>query len=103
MYELHDVYVGGKDKLPTRIVVYKCTEEKKQKRLHDRAIRERTAFCMKIYLKLMDVGVLPYRYQPKILKYPLNGKSVFFISQTQSKIAHRTTYSLTFSIESHLL
>ena len=27
VYELHDVYVGSKDKLPTRIVVYRCTEE----------------------------------------------------------------------------
>lgn len=35
VYELHDVYVGSKDKLPTRIVVYRCTEEQKQKRLHD--------------------------------------------------------------------
>ncbi|EOO61196.1 hypothetical protein ICM_01097, partial [Bacillus cereus BAG1X2-3] len=41
VYELHDVYVGSKDKLPTRIVVYRCTEEQKQKRLHDRAIREK--------------------------------------------------------------
>ncbi|PEO53179.1 IS4 family transposase, partial [Bacillus toyonensis] len=41
VYELHDVYVGSKDKLPTRIVVYKCTEEQKQKRLRDRAIREK--------------------------------------------------------------
>ncbi len=39
--ELHDVYVGSKDKLPTRIVVYRCTEEQRQKRLHDRAIREK--------------------------------------------------------------
>jgi hypothetical protein len=41
VYELHDVYVGSKDKLPTRIVVYRCTEEQKQKRLRDRAIREK--------------------------------------------------------------
>ncbi|PKR94474.1 GTPase HflX [Bacillus cereus Rock4-18] len=41
VYELHDVYVGSKDKLPTRIVVYKYTEEQKQKRLRDRAIREK--------------------------------------------------------------
>ncbi|WP_142337073.1 IS4 family transposase, partial [Bacillus anthracis] len=41
VYELHDVYVGTKDKLPTRIVVYRCTEEQKQKRLRDRAIREK--------------------------------------------------------------
>ncbi len=27
VYELHDVYVGSKDKLPIRIVVYRCTEE----------------------------------------------------------------------------
>ncbi|MFK4434538.1 hypothetical protein BTGOE6_59550 [Bacillus wiedmannii] len=41
VYELHDVYVGSKDKLPTRIVVYRCTEEQKHKRLRDRAIREK--------------------------------------------------------------
>ncbi len=41
VYELHDVYVGSKDKLPTRIVVYRCTEEQKQKRLRDRATREK--------------------------------------------------------------
>lgn len=41
VYELQDVYVGSKDKLPTRIVVYRCTEEQKQKRLRDRAIREK--------------------------------------------------------------
>lgn len=41
VYELHDAYVGTKDKLPTRIVVYRCTEEQKQKRLRDRAIREK--------------------------------------------------------------
>ena len=41
VYELHDVYVGSKDKLPTRIVVYRCTEEQTQKRLRDRAIREK--------------------------------------------------------------
>lgn len=40
MYELHDVYVGSKDKLSTRIVVYRCIEEQKQKHLRDRAIRE---------------------------------------------------------------
>ncbi|WP_139213357.1 IS4 family transposase [Bacillus sp. 5mfcol3.1] len=40
VYELDDVYVGSKDKLPTRIVVYRCTEEQKQKRQRDRAIRE---------------------------------------------------------------
>ncbi|WP_134770020.1 transposase, partial [Bacillus cereus] len=39
--ELHDVYVVSKDKLPTRIVVYRCTEEQEQKRLRDRAIREK--------------------------------------------------------------
>ncbi|AAY60277.1 IS4-like element ISBce9 family transposase (plasmid) [Bacillus cereus] len=41
VYELHDVYVGSKDKLPTRIVVYRCTEEQKQKRLRDQTIREK--------------------------------------------------------------
>lgn len=41
VYELHDVYVGSKDKSPARIVVYRCTEEQKQKRLRDRAIREK--------------------------------------------------------------
>ncbi|MEN1938575.1 hypothetical protein AAIE21_24235, partial [Paenibacillus sp. 102] len=38
---------------------------------------EKTAFCMKIYLKLMDVGWYPIAHQPKILKYPLNGN--FFV------------------------
>lgn len=42
VYELHDVYVGrSKDKLPNRIVVYRCTEEQKQKRLRNQAIREK--------------------------------------------------------------
>lgn len=41
LHELHDVHVGSKDKLPNRIVVYRCIEEQKQKRLRDRAIREK--------------------------------------------------------------
>jgi hypothetical protein len=39
--ELRDVYVGSKEKLPTRIVIYRCTEEQTAKRLKDRAIREK--------------------------------------------------------------
>ena len=41
VYELQDVYVGSETNFPTRIVVYRCTEAQKQKRLHDRAIREK--------------------------------------------------------------
>lgn len=30
VYELHDVYVGSKGSLPTRIVACRCTEEQKK-------------------------------------------------------------------------
>ncbi len=41
VYELYDVHVGSKDKLPTRIVVYICIEKQKHKHLRDRVIREK--------------------------------------------------------------
>ncbi|KIV60161.1 IS4 family transposase [Aneurinibacillus migulanus] len=41
VYELPNVYVGSQERLSTRLIIYKCTEEQTQKRLKDRAIREK--------------------------------------------------------------
>ncbi len=41
IYEIFDAYVGMTDKVPTRIIVHRLTDEQQQKRLRDQAIREK--------------------------------------------------------------
>ncbi len=43
-YEISDAYVGMIDKVPTRVIVHRLTDEQQQKRLRDQAIREKTVF-----------------------------------------------------------
>ncbi|MBJ8056712.1 IS4 family transposase, partial [Bacillus cereus] len=40
-HEITDAYVGMSDKIPTRIIVHRLTEEQQQKRLQDQAVREK--------------------------------------------------------------
>ncbi|MEH6932676.1 IS4 family transposase [Bacillus sp. JJ783] len=40
-YEITDAYVGMSDKVPTRVIVHRLTEEQQQKRLRDQAVREK--------------------------------------------------------------
>lgn len=40
-YEISDAYVGMIDKVPTRVIVHRLTDEQQQKRLRDQAIREK--------------------------------------------------------------
>ncbi|PKJ55677.1 IS4 family transposase [Bacillus sp. SN10] len=40
-YEISDAYVGMTDKVPTRVIVHRLTDEQQQKRLRDQAIREK--------------------------------------------------------------
>ncbi|MEC2256578.1 IS4 family transposase [Bacillus thuringiensis] len=40
-YEISDAYVGMNDKVPTRVIVHRLTDEQQQKRLRDQAIREK--------------------------------------------------------------
>ncbi|PES70209.1 IS4 family transposase, partial [Bacillus cereus] len=40
-YEISDAYVGMIDKVPTRVIVHRLTEEQQQKRLQDQAVREK--------------------------------------------------------------
>ncbi|MCP9280598.1 IS4 family transposase [Bacillus wiedmannii] len=40
-YEIADAYVGMSDKVPTRVIVHRLTEEQQQKRLRDQAVREK--------------------------------------------------------------
>ncbi|MGG5741510.1 IS4 family transposase [Bacillus cereus group sp. IBL03679] len=40
-YEISDAYVGMTDKVPTRVIVHRLTDEQQQKRLQDQAVREK--------------------------------------------------------------
>ncbi|HDR8141953.1 TPA: IS4 family transposase [Bacillus cereus] len=40
-YEISDAYVGMTDKVPTRVIVHRLTDEQQQKRLRNQAIREK--------------------------------------------------------------
>lgn len=40
-YEISDAYVGMADKVPTRVIVHRLTDEQQQKRLQDQAVREK--------------------------------------------------------------
>ncbi|NKX15285.1 IS4 family transposase [Bacillus cereus] len=40
-YEITDAYVGMSDKVQTRVIVHRLTEEQQQKRLRDQAVREK--------------------------------------------------------------
>ncbi|PRT20013.1 MULTISPECIES: IS4 family transposase [Bacillus cereus group] len=40
-YEITDAYVGMSDKVPTRVIVHRLTEEQQKKRLRDQAVREK--------------------------------------------------------------
>ncbi len=39
--EIFNAYVGMNDKVSTRVIVHRLTEEQQQKRLQDQAVREK--------------------------------------------------------------
>ncbi len=40
-YEITDAYIGMSEKLPTRVIIHRLTEEQQEKRLRDREVREK--------------------------------------------------------------
>ena len=88
IYEIFDAYVGMTDKVPTRIIVHRLTDEQQQKRLRDQAIREKRKELSILLVAnnlvvSMYIGQTPLQILSRWDKYMIGilyvGKSRFYL------------------------